>query len=362
MTAHESITKSTLIKMGLRIAALIVASACVAYWHVRSSLEEQTLAQLEKYVAERGQRERTIFALAESNHVILKEAVLRELEAYGTSDPVQEFNQLFEARSDGVTRNKQTTFDGSRDPGVFVDDDLTINADVRRRVLSFYKAIAHFGPAWHSQFEDTYITTPDNIMVIYWPEIPEWANDAAPDLYMPDEEYVWVANAENNPDRKTVWTGLFYDHVAKVWMVSCETPIYVAERHIATIGHDITLNQLLDRTLNDALEGASNMIFRDDGRLIAAPGKTNLIKDKGGYYDIRESSDQKLKNTFNAVIESARSESTHSVIDNPKNDEYIAVTKIEEPGWHRSNRSDTENFPKAPSASHCRTDRQRADW
>ncbi len=333
MRREDSITRNTLIKMGVRIALLIVVSSFIAYLHVRSSLEEQALAQLEKYVAERGHRERAIFSLAESNHEILKARVLEALAAYGDKDPLAEFNQRFERHADGVTRNRGAEFDGTQQPGVFVDDDLVIDADVRRRVLAFYNAVEHFGPAWHAQFEDTYITTPDNIMVIYWPEIPNWAQDAKADLYMPDEEYVWVADAKHNPTRKTVWTGLFYDHVAGVWMVSCETPIYVEDRHIATIGHDITLNQLMDRTLNDVLDGASNMIFRKDGRLIAAPGKANVIKEKGGYYDISESADARLRSTFNAVMASAGDSTRKSVIENTHNDEYIAYTEIKEPGW-----------------------------
>ncbi|MEM1229077.1 MAG: ATP-binding protein [Pseudomonadota bacterium] len=346
MRREDSITRNTLIKMGVRIALLIVVSSCIAYLHVRSSLEEQALAQLEKYVAERGHRERAIFSLAESNHEILKTQVLDALTAYGDADPVAEFNARFERHADGVTRNRTEGFDGAQQPGVFVDDDLVIDADVRRRVLAFYKAVEHFGPAWHAQFEDTYITTPDNIMVIYWPEIPNWAQEAKADLYMPDEEYVWVADAEHNPTRKTVWTGLFYDHVARVWMVSCETPIYVGDRHIATIGHDITLNQLMDRTLNDVLDGASNMIFREDGRLIAAPGKSNVIKEKGGYFDIRESADARLRSTFDAVMASSNDSQRKSVIENAGNDEYIAYTEIEEPGWYL-----LTIFPKAVFAN-----------
>lgn len=261
MNRERSITHQTLLKMAVRIALVIIVSTTVAYFHMISNLEDQTLGQLEKYVRERGNRERFLFTLAEKNHVIIKKAILDLLANYGETNPEEEFNSLLVAQEDGVTRNRPEIFDGSVTPGVFIDDDLAINADIRRRVLSFYKVCNRFGEAWHGQFQDTYITTPDNIMVIYWPEVPTWAQDATPDLYMPDEEYVWVADAKHNPQRETVWTGLFYDHVAKVWMVSAESPVYIKNRHIATVGHDITLNELLDRTLYDHLEGAQNMIF-----------------------------------------------------------------------------------------------------
>ena len=331
MRRESSITRNTLIKMGVRIAVVIIASTTIAYYHMVSNLTEQSLSQLEKYVVERGYRERTLFSLAEDNHRIIKKEIVDELIQYGDSDPSEEFDGLFVKQLDGVTRNRSEIFDGTINPGVFVDNDLVIDADIRRRVLSFYKATTRFGPAWHNQFEDTYVTTPDNIMVIYWPEIPTWAQDANTDLNMPSEEYVWVADEKHNPERETIWTGLFYDHVAKVWMVSCETPVYTKDRHIATIGHDITLNQLLDRTLNNHLEGATNMIFRDDGRLITFPGKTKEIKDKDGYFNIEESGDEHLKNIVEAVLSR---EGDRIIVENKADDEYIAVTRIEEPGWY----------------------------
>ena len=52
-----SITRTTLINMGLRIAIVIVIVTIVSYWHVISNLEAQVIEQIRKYVVERGQRE-----------------------------------------------------------------------------------------------------------------------------------------------------------------------------------------------------------------------------------------------------------------------------------------------------------------
>lgn len=150
--------------------------------------------------------------------------------------------------------------------GVCIDEALPIDADIRRRGLTIYELTNEFGPAWHNRFQDPYITTPENIMVIYWPEVPRWCQDEDTSLYMPDEEYVWVVDAEHDPERKTVWTGLFYDHVADVWMVSGEIPVYQQDRQIATIGHDIVMNELLEWALKDRLEGTYNIVLRAAGR------------------------------------------------------------------------------------------------
>ncbi len=326
----QSLTRTTLIKMGIRIAFVIIAVTVVSYWHVMSNLESQVVEQLEKYIVERGQRESTLFKLAEDNHAELKKELLWQLEKLREYDPQAEFDRLFERSPDGVIRNWATVFDGTRQAGVYIDETLTLNADIRRRVLTFYELVTGYGKAWHNRFQNTYISTPENIAIIFWPEYPTWAQDATTDLYMPDEEYLWIADKQHNPKRETAWTGLFYDNVSKSWMVSCETPVDIADRHIATIGHDIFLNELLDRSINVHLEGAYNLIFREEGRLITHPQYLTQIMEAGGEFDILKSDDPHLLNIFQSV----KSRGADTVVENPQNNEYLVVTKIDGPDWY----------------------------
>ena len=317
--------------MGISIGIAIILIALISYLYLTVLLKSQTVEQLEHYITERGQRESSIFLLAQDNLAILKTELLLQLDALGDQDPKSEFDRLFVRSKDGVIRNRPENFDGKRQAGVYIDKSLNLDADIRRRVLTFYQLTMKYGPAWHNRFQDTYITTPENIMVIYWPEVPTWAQEAAADLHMPDEEYLWVADKEHNPSRISRWTGLFYDKVAKVWMVSCETPVDIGDRHIATIGHDIVLNELLDRTVNDTLDGAYNLILRADGRLIAHPDKIAEIQDKEGYFDISKSNDPHLKRIFQYI---KNLPTNQVIVDNAPDHELLAVTKIEGPDWY----------------------------
>ncbi|MBU3918068.1 PAS domain-containing protein, partial [bacterium] len=327
----SSIAILTLIKMSIRIAMVIVILTAISYYHMFTNMKEQALGQLEKYVLERGKRESIIFSLANSNHEIMKNELLYTLNEQDDVRIKTEFNALFTRHNDGIIRNRLETFDGKRLSGVYIDHKLEINGDVRRRVLAFYKLCNMYGKAWHKQFQDTYITTPENIIVIYWPEEPMWSHNAGVDLYMPNEEYVWVADEKHNPLRKTVWTGVFVDKISGELMVSVETPVYTENRHIATIGHDITLNDLVDRTVNENIKGAYNILLRSDGRLIAHPDKMDVIRDQKVFMSINDSNDEHLKNIF-AVVKNKPS--GEIVVENKKNNEYLAITRIEGPDWY----------------------------
>lgn len=326
-----SITRKTLINIGIRIGIVIIIGTTVSYFHMVANLKEQALGQLEKYVIERGERERGIFLLAKDNHEVLRKAVLQSLGELGDTDPEADFDRLFIKHEDGITRNRPDIFDGFDEAGVYIDENLKINADIRRRVLTFYNLCNSYGRAWHNRFQDTYITTPENIMVVYWPEQPDWCQTATTDLYMPDEEYVWAADIRHNPSRETVWTGLFLDDVSKLFMLSCSTPVYVADKQIATISHDVTLNELLERAIDDHINGAYNIIFRSDGRLIAHPERMEEIQAGKGYFDIMKSGDLHLKTIFELVKNRPRDK---TVVANHDSHEYIAVAKIEEPDWY----------------------------
>ena len=329
--SRKSVVWQTLVILGGIIATVVLIVTLFTYLSTTAAIERQARDDLEKYITERTQRERMLFRLAEDNHATLRQVVLDRLRAYGDSDPVREFDRLFVRQADGVIRNRPELFDGTRMSGVYVDGGLALNADVRRRVLAYYEVVNEAGPYWHNRFQDTYISTPENIMVIYWPEVPTWAQDAAADLNMPTEEYVYIADAAHNPMRESAWTGLFYDAVSHIWMVSVETPIDLNGRHIGTIGHDITVTELLDRTVNEHIEGGYNVLFRQDGRLIAHPQLMDQIIAAGGAYDIASSPDEDLKHIYRLV---ANRTAGQTVLDDEDADQLLGVGLIEEPGWY----------------------------
>ncbi len=327
-----SLTRQTLFKTATSIGVVILASTGIGYFHLVSRITSQTLTQVEQYVKMRLQRERAIFTLAEDNHEIFKAALLERLEADGDRDPQEEFDRFFVRLEDGSVRNRSEIFDMEKTPGVFIGHNVEIDADMRRRVVAYYETLSAFSPAWRNRFANTYTQIPENGMVMYMHEYP-WAMQAPSrkSFRVTDDESFQITRKIHDPERETVWTGIYYDQVADAWMASCVTPVDVDGRHIATIGHDILVDELLDRTISHTIEGTYNMIFRGDGRLVVHPDLMDRIQGQNGNFNIRESGDPKLLRIF----ELATQEGNNKVIlDNREHDEYLAVTKIDEPDWY----------------------------
>jgi len=332
--SRSSLTRSTMLKLALWVAVVIVTITSLTYLHVVDIVTKQSLDNLEKYGSERVQRDSVIFHLAEDNHKLLKQELLAQLNN-DKRDPKSAFENLFKRYPDGTVRTRHRyldgrLFDGTREGFGYIGNTANIDRELQRRVLIFLELSNRFGPAWHHHLQNVYFTAPENLLVGYWPEVSSWAHDANSELYIPNEEFAWVADIAHNPARETVWTGLFYDETGKTWMASAETPVDFEGEQIATIGHDITLNELITRTINNTLAGSYNFILRDDGRLITHPDKLELIKKQHGYYNIFDSDDEELLTIYKSI---KNRELHQSLIFIPSLKLYLAVNMIPGPNW-----------------------------
>ena len=332
---EESLTRSTLFKVGIWTTIVIIITAIISYLLVAAKVEKQILHHLDNYIAERGQWENNIFSLAEDNHIQLKADLIKRLQSLSaasaaqTETDVSSFDQLFSRHEDGVIRNRPAHFDGTQESCVYIGESLSIDTELKRRILTFYRLTNQYGRAWSSRFEGTYIFAPENIIVHYWPDVPTWCQDATTDFDVTQEEYFWVADQKHNPDRTTVWTGVYYEPVANKWLISAITPIDIDGQHVANIANDIELNDLLDRTLTQRLENSYNMIFRTDGRLIVHPRWIYHMMNKEGRFNIIQDGDSQLKHIFDKVHQAGS-----GIVEDKENYQYLAITKMSSPNWY----------------------------
>ena len=115
----------------------------------------------------------------------------------------------------------------------------------------------------------------------------------------------YVSDLSHNPQRQTVWTDAYQDPASPDWIVSVVTPIDDATgRHIASVGNDIVLNDLIERANTDRLSGTYNFIVRQDGSLIAHPDFNSQIAAQHRTLSIQDLADP-ISIEFFSLIQSA---------------------------------------------------------
>ncbi len=312
---RTSLARATLFRMGIRIAVVIALGTLFSYLHLFKTLRDQSLVQLERSVVERSQREQSIFVLAEDNHALLKKALQERLQALSQEEVSTRFDGLFVQLPDGTVRNRPEGFDGKKMVGLFVPRGVSVDADLRRRILASYDVLTQYAPAFQARFTDTFIALPEGPMLLYWPEGPTYCQDAAPTESIISQEFFPLSLPGNNPERKTAWTGVYEDSISGNRMVTVTTPLDVEGRHVASIAHDVFLEELVARTAQDRLPGAYNVIVREDGRFIAHPPE--------------------MKTEGHPLIERVKNRQPgQSVLELPESGEYLAVARLQGPGWN----------------------------
>jgi two-component system NtrC family sensor kinase len=317
--------------MGVRIAVVIALTTLVSYLHILRSMRAQALSELERHVSERSAREQAIFVQAEDNHRALQQALAERIQAWRQQDPGPRFSTLFVQRPDGSIRNQPQGFDGTKMPGVYIPRGVRVDDELRRRLLAAYEVTAQYGPAFHVRFTDTFILLPEGAIAIYWPAGANWSQEVDSSYAMTTLPYFTDAFPENNPRRQTVWTGIYEDTPTKMWMVSVTTPLDLDGRHVATLGHDMLLDELMTRTVKDHLPSAYNLLFRDDGQLIAHP---ELMESNVDVPPEKLGTEEQRKH-LRALIERVQHRRPEQrVLELPEYGEYIAVARLQGPGWN----------------------------
>jgi signal transduction histidine kinase/DNA-binding response OmpR family regulator len=328
---EKSLTRATLFKVGLWITVVIILTTIISYLQIATKIEKQILSQLESYVVERGRWENNMFAIAHKNHYRLKEALIEQLQIITqTSSVSTNFEKLFTRSSDGIIRNRLEQFDGKKHSCVYINESSPVTPTLQKKVLLFYHLTNQYGQAWSSHFDSTYIFTTDNLITLYWPNVPTWCQDVTVDLKLSQQAYFWIADKEHNPNRETIWTGIHYEPVARKWLVSAITPVDIDGQHVANIGNDIELNALLERTLLRRLKNTYNIIFAEDGRLIAHPRWIHRMLNTKGEFNIPEDGDAQLKHIFNLVSQADEK----GIVEDEKNYQYLGITKMAATGWY----------------------------
>ncbi|MBM7115521.1 HAMP domain-containing protein [Archangium primigenium] len=328
--------------MGVRIACIIALTTFFSYLQIFNSARDTALAQLQRSVSERAQREQAIFVLAKDNHAFLQERLKERVRLWRQQDPRAAFERLFASLPDGTVRSRLEGFDGTRMPCLFIPAGRTLAPELQRWLLASYEVLTQYAPAFHVRFTDTYISLPGGAVMLYWPDRPNWCHEATPDFDVTQFEFYTLSTPEQDPERQTVWSGIIADTVAKTWTVSASTPVDMDGRHFATLTHDILIQELMARTINDHLPDAYNMLFRDDGQLIAHPelnmeGAETSYNLRSGLHQtaapFRTANSSALRQHLFAIFQQLRNTPAPHTTRIPASGEYAATARFNGPGW-----------------------------
>jgi signal transduction histidine kinase/DNA-binding response OmpR family regulator len=331
-----SLTRNITLKIGAWVSVVVFLTAILSYLQVASKIEQQALHQLQTYVSERAIQENQFFKQTDNNLQYLKHIILNDLDHEATSpvsllQPITHaFEQLVVQDQDGAMRTRVEQ-DGYA--CIYIGAPTQLDAKLEQRLVRWYELLNRYGRAWNSSFNNTYVMLPEHdVLAVYWSNYPWWCVNTKADLKVAAQEYFWVSDKQHDPERKTAWTGTYYDKSANKWLISAIMPIDWNNQHIASIGHDVEFQEILKRTAqNKYLEQSYNIIFRKDGRLISHPAWNDEIMARGGIFSIQNNGDDTLKRIYTLATQT---EGKQKIVKDDPSHSYLAISEISAPDWY----------------------------
>jgi PAS domain S-box-containing protein len=178
------------------------------------------------------------------------------------------------------------------------------------------------------RYYSAYIDLPGQSLIMYSPSV-NWGKEA--DATTNNFDYPPVQNSapDKNPLRKNLWTEVYFDDKANIWMLSTITPVDQG-RWIGTASQDIAVDDLIRRTTNDFAPGTYNLIMDRKGLLVAHPKLMDQIQKSAGNLDIQKLGEPFLQGVFQAT-QSVNGASAVQL--SPDGEHYLGIASIKGPDW-----------------------------
>ncbi|WP_028581668.1 cache domain-containing sensor histidine kinase [Desulfogranum japonicum] len=251
-----------------------------AYNHKKtiSTLETESIAHLEEIVgAEAKIFSRDLRSIAEIMKIVQGESAHFFADLNDLTVPDSAYN-AYRFADNGVYYKPNDTTGGS---SLFFSTVTQIGAKEKKKAVASeqldhaYKLAAQA----NSNIVAVYLNTFDS-MNRYYPFIADVYAQFLPDMDIPKFNFYYLADAEHNPGRETIWTETYLDPAGQGWMMSCIAPVYREDFLEGVVGIDITIDVFLQNILDMELPwGAKAFLVDAKGTIMAMPEAVEQLFD-----------------------------------------------------------------------------------
>ena len=333
-----TVSRRILIHVALGAAFIVAVVTAVTYELVYRALRQRDLDHLKTYVTERTRREAARFQQIQSNLTLAREQFLKRLDAPYPGDIQARWNEQFRLFPDGAWRSREKFSDGRKYAPLWCHKNWVLTPDAQHQILVAQDLCEELLPGWVDSFPSVYFNFPGPANVGFDARIPSWVWDMPADYDTEKMEWLSLALPKTLPQPDVfLWTGVQQDvdlqtanPLINAPMVSIFLPIYHGSDFIGSVGHDMFMTGMLDEAMRSDIAGATHLIFRDDGRLVAHPVLRNRILLSKGMLKAWESGDKTVESIYRTCL--AHTEQQFSGYD-PESDSFYTAARLAGPNW-----------------------------
>lgn len=316
---------------GLFLALLVLLSA-LGYLAMRMAMD-RVVPMVARHVVElRASASEGLFLQAEQSVVRLQRDLLSRLARADHEATLARFDALFARSADGLWRLRPELVDPEHAPTLYLHQaPAGLSDSARLRAVVAYDLLREQGPALAPPFFSAYMDFVEDGLMVYARGV-DWGSGA--DAAATNTGYPTMQGSEprRNPQRKVFWTPVYFDKQAATWMVSVIKPLDWQGQWVGTLGHDVSIQTLIDRTTANREDDGIQLVMGADGGLIAHPQLRQRITAADGQLNVATLRDPLLREVHRLIVGSGADSGASRT---PDGRQWVAWSKIHGPGWYQ---------------------------
>ena len=323
-----SITRRILWNVGFAAAAVLALVAVVTYRFVFAAAQQRVVEHLDTYVTERTRREEASFKVVYANLETARSLFLQHLAQPIPADLDAQWHALIQRDPDGAWRSPRRL----GRPSFWGHRDLALTPQMQHRTLAALHVLRELEPGWRTQFPSVFFNF-EKCSIGFNPLQPNWSWDTPPDFDLEKEDWYYPVLPKNDPSREFFWTALCPDPITKLSAATILAPIYQGDEFVGMLGHDMAVDRLINGVIHSEFNGATHLIVRGDGKLMAYQKLQDAIVKSGGELKVRDAGDPALISLF-SLVTGPGTERTSGV--EPVGQAYYSASRLRLPGadWY----------------------------
>ncbi len=315
---------------GLFLALLLLLSA-LGYLAMRVVTDRVVPMVAQRTVDLRARANEGQFLQAEQSVLRLQRELLWRLDRADRETTLARFDTLFARSADGLWRLRADQVDTERAPTLYLHQPPQgLDESTRLRAVVAYDLLREQGPALAPPFFSVYMDFVEDGLMVYAHGM-DWGSNADATATNAGYPTMQGSDPRRNPQRKVFWTPVYLDRQADTWMVSVIKPLDWQGRWVGTLGHDVSVQSLIDRTANADGEGVQ-LVMGADGALIAHPQFRRRIAAADGQLKLSALDDPLLAQVHGMIT---YGHADNGVARSPDGTHWVAWSKIHGPGWYQ---------------------------
>lgn len=316
---------------GLFLALLLLLSA-LGYLAMRLATDRVVPLVARHTVELRAGASEGLFLQAEQSVVRLQRELLWRLAHADREATLARFDVLFARSPDGLWRLRPELVDAERAPTLYLHEPPRgLEESARLRAVLAYDLLREQGPALAPPFFSAYMDFVEDGLMVYARGV-DWGGDAKATATNTGYPTMQGSEPHRNPQRKVFWTPVYFDEQAHTWMVSVIKPLDWEGRWVGTLGHDVSIQTLIDRTAASHEDDGIQMVMSSDGALIAHPQLRERIAAAEGQLNVATLRDPLLEQVHRMIVAAGTDSGAGRT---PDGSQWVAWSKIHGPGWYQ---------------------------